>query len=114
MRLRASMLTMQHHVHAIAKDKEISANAMIRLGAEIMQRAAERRMTLVEVAEVYDLKAPATGSRKVQISKLRVFWRFGHHFGLAGPRWLRARIIGRQKPLSTYESLIAEMRKHLP
>lgn len=113
------MTTTREQARIIAMQRDVANNPLIRIGAEIMQRAADGRMTAAEVPGVYaEMSRYPISSRDVQISKMRVFWRYGDRFGQNGPQWLRSWIPHRATTptgalLSVYETLLADMRSRL-
>jgi hypothetical protein len=99
------------------EQKISSAQMMMQLGRDIAGRAANGAP--IDVEEIYDEWAQMRGelqtvaSRAAQISKLRVFERFGKRYRAGGASWLNKWVPHQRQKLSVYETLLHEMRQML-
>ena len=85
-------------------------NYMIVLGRWVAEQAALGRLAWGEVAEAYDKSGGGEywPSNEAQVSKLRVFWRYGQKDGAKAVLWLAQWKPHRTGNLSTYDTLLRE------
>jgi hypothetical protein len=84
----------------------------IELGIWVTTQAALNRLGFDDIAAVYRKGGGRwPSSSKVQVSKLRVFWHFGDKFGAEGMLYLWGWKPYQKPGISTYETLIQELRE---
>jgi hypothetical protein len=88
-------------------------NYMIQLGRWVAEQAAQGKMTFEQVADVYKKSGGDWPSSDQQISKLRTFWRLGDKERGLGVIWLAEWEPHRTHGMSTYDTLLHEIRQRL-
>jgi hypothetical protein len=83
---------------------------MITLGKWVAKQAAFGKISFSDVTDVYESTGVMWPTNKVQVSKLRVFWRFGNEYRYEAVLWLDAWQEHRKGELSVYDTLLDEMR----
>jgi hypothetical protein len=86
---------------------------LILLGKWVATQAARGKLDYEDVPKIYYETGATYKSDRQQISKLRVFWYFGQEYGDAAVNWLDQWEEHRTPSLSTYGTLVAEMRRQI-
>jgi hypothetical protein len=88
-------------------------NNMITLGKWVAEQAALGCLDFDGVARAYIKSGQSWPTNATQISKLRVFWWYGRMHKATGVAWLANWQEHRTGKMSTYETLLDEMRAQL-